>query len=85
MEIGAAITVLIPLIAALFKFWLDRQPERNEAKRNAEIQKGREDIANSNVAAVSERIDRVSAQSGNTSGLGNDEDTKRRLAKITGS
>ena len=84
MEIGAALSVLIPLIAALFKFWLDRAPERKEKAENEKIQQGRQDIADGNVAAVSERIDSLPQTSSNTPRLGNDENTKRRLAEITG-
>lgn len=85
MEIGAALTVLILLIAALFKFWMDRAPERKEKAENEKLQQGRQDIADGNVAAVSERIDSLPTHSGDSPRLGDDEDTKRRLAKITGS
>lgn len=85
MEWAAAVTALLTIVGLLVKAWLAKAPERKEEANNNAIQKGRTDIANGNVAAVSERIDSVPTQSSNTPRLGDDEDTKRRLAKITGS
>jgi len=82
---GAAIATALAIIAGALKWWQNGKPARNQEKRNAEIQKGRTDIANGNAAAVSARLDSLLAPGpGSAPRLGDDQDTARRLAAITG-
>ncbi|MDA8114994.1 MAG: hypothetical protein M0Z43_09760 [Acidithiobacillus sp.] len=84
MEWAAAAAGLFTIIGLLLKAWMANSPERTQEARNAAIQQGRTDIANGNVAAVSQRIDSVPpAAPGDTPRLGDDTDTARRLAEIT--
>ena len=81
---AAGITALISIIALLLKAWFDRSPQREKEAQDAKTKQGRLDIANGSVDAVSQRIDSVpSTTSNNSSGLCDDQDTARRLAKIT--
>jgi len=75
------LTLICSIIGILFKVWQDVQPAIQEVKANEK----REDIADSNVDAVSARIDSLCKQAGDSSGLQSDEDTQRRIARITGS
>lgn len=85
MEWAAVISAALGIAALVLKAWLEKAPKREQEKRNDEIQEGRQDIATGNADAVSARIDSVCGQrSGDTPILGNDEDTARRIAKITG-
>ena len=83
MEWGAVIAGLVTLVGLLLKAWLTGAPERKKEADNATTQQGRADIVNGNVDAVSQRIDSVPPQPSNSPGLGNDQDTARRLAEIT--
>ena len=83
--IATIIAYLLPFITEMVKVWQAGAPERKEVQRREQTQKGRTDIAAGNADSVSVRIDSVLAQTpGNSPELGTDEDTARRLAKITG-
>jgi len=60
--VPAAVTAVFTVIAALLQIWAENSPQRAKEKRDAEIQQGRTDIANGNVAAVNQRLDRVLTQ-----------------------
>lgn len=59
MEWGAAIAATIGIIALVLKQYYAGAPERVEEKRDEEIQQGRTDIADGDIDAVNERIDRL--------------------------
>lgn len=81
---AAGITALLTILGLLLRAWLAAAPKRAKEALDAKIQQGRQDIANGNESAVSARIDSVSKEStSNSAGLRDDEDTKRRLTKIT--
>ena len=85
MTWAAALPAILGLVLALLQLWSAKAPQRIAKGEEDAKQQGRQDIANGNADAVSTRIDGLCSQaSGNSPGLSDDEDTKRRLAKITG-
>ena len=84
MEIGAAIAAVFAVLLPLLQLWLSKEPKRIKEDRDAEIQQGRMDLASGAVGAVSTRIDRLSEASSNSTRLGDDADTQRRISSITG-
>ena len=59
MEWGAAIAAAIGIIALVLKQYYAGAPNRMEEERDEDIQQGRRDIADGDVDAVNERIDRL--------------------------
>jgi hypothetical protein len=90
MDIVSAITIVGSIILALLHMWQQGQPARTQEDRDEEIQKGRADIADSNAAAVSVRIDSVqpvqsTAGTSSAPGVGDDparEGDDRTLARM---
>lgn len=84
-SIGPIITIIGSILLVLIKAWQDGAPARDKETRDEEIQKGRRDIADGNVAAVSVRIDEATrgvAGVGAGASEGGDSDTLRRLAAL---
>jgi hypothetical protein len=88
VTVWSAVAAIAAIVLWGLKQWQASKPQRNQEDRDAEIQKGRADIANGDAAAVSVRIDSVPASGTDTTsdsaGVSDDADTARRLAKITG-
>ena len=81
----AIISLLAYLIPFFCDMWKAGSPERSKEAADEKRQQGRQDIADGVTGALSVRIDSVCNQApGNSPGLGNDQDTERRLAQITG-
>ena len=83
MVILAILPAVCGLLVALLQLWSSKAPERAEEKLDDTIQDIRQDIVDGNESNVSVAIDSVPASS-NPKGLGDDQDTQRRLAAITG-
>jgi len=59
MEWGSIIAGILSILGLLLKWWLDSNPRRMEEARNDEIEQGRRDLVDGDVAAVEQRIDRL--------------------------
>lgn len=84
---AAIILQIIVGILGLAKAYSDfyNSASAQASRRAKEVQDGRKDIADGNVNAVSERIDRVPDPTpGDSPRLGDDQDTERRFEAITG-
>ena len=78
MELAGAI---ISLIVAMFAAWVKWRSGKGGTY--ADIQKGRRDIESGNADAISQRLDRLLAESGDSiASKPNDEDTRRRLQEL---
>jgi hypothetical protein len=88
----AVITAALSIISLLVEAWFAATPQRQKESRDEATQRGRDDIASGNAAAVSVRIDGLLADqagtSGNPPGIGNgqagesDASTLARLAAL---
>ena len=79
----ALLSILGPILVAYLHWREANEPVKLKEERDEEVQQGRIDIVNSNADAISMRIDKACSSS-NTSVLGDDEDTARRLKAVTG-
>lgn len=78
MELSAAIASLLAIILWGLKQWAANSPER----KDHEQQKGREDIARGDSAAVSARIDRLRSKPHNPSGQSIHANLQERIRAI---
>ena len=76
---------LVTLAGLLLKAWLTSAPECQKEAADAKTLQGRLDIGGGGVDAVSVRVDNIlrGETPCNPPGLGDDQDTARRLAEIT--
>lgn len=58
-SIVSLIVTVLGIASLILNIYISNSPKRREEERNAEIEKGREDIVNGNVDAVEQRIDRL--------------------------
>jgi hypothetical protein len=85
MSAWGAIAAIAGVIAVLLKSYLAKEPQRDEARHEKEIQQGRQDILDGNADDVESRIDRLSSPANSdTGGISDDEATSRRLSTICG-
>lgn len=84
MEWGPAIAALFGVLLWLLKTWASGEAEREQEQHHDAIQQGRTDIADSDVSAVSERIDRLLMESSNTTGQPGGEITAGRISAVSG-
>jgi len=83
MEWGAVIAGLVTIAGLLVKAWLASSPQRAKEASDDKVQQGRNDIVDGNVGAVSQRIDGLCKDSGNSNaGIPSTEDFERRLRKL---
>jgi hypothetical protein len=74
MEWAAVISALAGLLLYVLKRYDAGKPQRDIEARHDEIQQGRKDIADGNVAAVNERVDRL---------LSGDADERKPSGEVT--
>lgn len=55
----AVVTAFLSVVALLLEAWAQNRPQRNKEKADDATQKGRQDIVDGDVDAVSERIDKL--------------------------
>jgi hypothetical protein len=85
MSAWGAIAAIAGVIAVLLKAYLAKEPQRDEARHEKEIQQGRQDILDGDADAISRRVDRLpSPANSDTGGIADDEATSRRLSAICG-
>lgn len=83
MEIGAAITAILGVLAALIKLYISKSPERERKRDEKAAQKLRNAVETGDVVNVNAAVDGVPKETGDSSGQCNDSDIARRLAEIT--
>jgi hypothetical protein len=77
--IGAIITAVLTIGAALIKWWAGKAPERAADA----IQQGRQDVVDGNSDAVSARIDgMLQGSSDSATGEPSEEDIQRRIGQL---
>jgi len=82
MEWGAAVAAVFGLLLYILKRYDTGQPKRDQEARHDQIQQGRKDIAAGDVAAVSDRIDRLFTESDHPPGQSVRPVTAGRLSAI---
>lgn len=80
MEWAAVISALAGLLLYILKRYDAGKPQRDIEARHDDIQQGRKDIADGNVAAINERVDRLLA--GDTERKPSGEVTTGRLSAV---
>jgi hypothetical protein len=81
MEWAAVISALAGLLLYVLQRYDAGKPQRDIEARHDEIQQGRKDIADGNIAAVNERVDRLLA--GDTERKPSGEVTAGRLSAVS--
>lgn len=85
MEWGTAIAAIIGIIALMLKQYYAGAPKRVEEQRDDEIQQGRRDIADGDIDAVNERVDRLlPSEDGSPPGEHHPIDLLIRVSNSTG-
>lgn len=83
MEWGAALSTLAAIVLLLLREYVSRKPQQIEEQNNDAIQEGRQDIADGNVSAVNDRIDKLLSQTtDNSSKPTGSEVTAERINSI---
>ena len=83
MEWGAALSTLAAIVLLLLREYVSRKPQHIEEQNNDKVQEERQDIADADVSAVNDRIDKLLSQaSDNSSKPTGSEVTAERINSI---